>query len=149
MSRSASPATFLTAEESNRVAAAVTEAERNTSAEIKVVTVRHSWNRIHVKAARTFKKLGLHKHKDRSGVLILIVTTNREFLIYGDQGIHEKVRQEFWDDVRNEMQARFAEDRFADGLVAGIQKIGEKLAAHFPRRPGDRNEISDKVTHEN
>lgn len=148
MSRSANPVRFLSAEESAAVVAAVAEAERRTSAEIKVAIVRHCWDRIHIKAARIFRKLGLHKTAQRNCVLILLVTTNREFLIYGDQGIHERVGQGFWDDVRNAMENKFREDRFGEGLVEGIRRIGDKLAAHFPRGREDRNEISDEVAHE-
>jgi uncharacterized membrane protein len=148
MTRSASPTQFLSPDESAAVTGAVVEAERRTSAEIKVVTLRHCWNRIDAKAARIFRKLGLDKTRERNGVLILLVTTNREFIILGDQGIHEKVGQNFWDDVRDEMQAYFRADRFAEGLVAGIARIGEKLRAHFLRRADDRNEIPDEVTHE-
>ncbi len=43
-------------------------------------------------------------------VLILGVTVNREFLLHGDEGIHAKVGQAFWDEVRNEMLSLFAED---------------------------------------
>ena len=148
MIRAANPERFLTADEKAAVAAAVAEAEGRTSAEIKVVTVRYCWNRIHAKAARIFRKLGLDRTAERNCVLILLVTTNREFLIYGDQGIHEKAGQDFWDDVRNVMQRKFRENQFGAGLAEGIRRIGEKLAAHFPHRADDRNEISDDVANE-
>ena len=148
MQRSTSPKKFLTEEEAKCIAVAVKEAENRTSAEIKLVIARHCWTDIKVKAARVFKKIGLDKTKQRNCVLILLVTTNREFLIYGDQGIHEKVGQNFWDDIRSQMVNRFKDDAFGDGICEGIKLIGEKLAQYFPYQADDQDEISDEVAYE-
>lgn len=147
MLRSTNPRKFLTPEELAQVESAIGKAERETSAEIKLAIVRHCWTSIWAKAAGVFRKLGLHKTAERNCVLILLVTTNREFLIYGDKGIHEKVGQPFWDDVRNVMAGRFAEGRFSVGLEEGIGRIGAKLARHFPHPKDDRNEIPDNVAY--
>ena len=149
MERSANPQGFLTEQESDQVKAAIAEAERQTSAEVKLAIVRHCWTDIRMKAASVFRKMGLDKTAERNCALILLVTTNREFLIYGDEGIHEKVGQDFWDDVRDAMASQFAEDRFGQGLSEGIRRIGEKLAHYFPRRKDDKDEISDDVAYEN
>lgn len=146
--RPTNPKKFLTPEESRQLAAAIVEAERKTSAEIKVVLVRHCWTDIHVKAANQFRKLRLDKTEQRNCVMFLLVLTNREFLIYGDQGIHEKVGQNFWDDMRDLMRERFEEERFGDGLAEAVGRVGEKLAMFFPRLAGDKDEVSDEVVYE-
>ena len=146
--RAANPAKFLTSEESRQLAAAIEHAEKQTSGEIKVVLVRHCWTDIHAKAAAVFMKHNLHKTELRNCVLVMLVLTNREFIIHGDQGIHEKVGQEFWDDVRDVMRARFAEDKFGEGLSEGVRRIGEKLAQFFPRGADDKDEISDEIAFE-
>jgi putative membrane protein len=46
------------------------------------------------------------------------------------------------------MEDHFRATRFTEGLVLGIQKAGELLAKHFPRRPDDRNELPDRVAHD-
>lgn len=148
MKRSANPKKFLTPEESQQLATAIEQAEKQTSGEIKVVLVRHCWTDIHAKASRMFKKFNLDKTEQRNCVMIMLVLTNREFLIYGDQGIHEKVGQDFWDDVRDLMRTRFKEDEFGEGLCEGINRIAEKLAAFFPYEAGDKDEISDEVAYE-
>ena len=139
---------FLREEEKTRIEQAVASAESLTSAEIKVVVVRHCWASIKAKAAAIFKKHRLDKTAQRNCVLILVVTTNREFLIYGDEGIHDKVGQGFWDDVRNEMTGLFKQDRFGDGLVAAVRRSGEKLAHFFPLQDDDINEVSNEVVHD-
>jgi uncharacterized membrane protein len=147
MTRSVSPTKFLIEEETSHIHVAVVEAERTTSAEIKVVLARHCWGDIKVKARRIFKKLGLDRTQQRNAVLLLFVVTNREFLIYGDEGIHAKVGQDFWDDVRDEMVQAFARDAFGDGIANGVRRIGEKLALHFPRGQDDVNEISNEIVY--
>jgi uncharacterized membrane protein len=148
MKRSGNPKNFLTEDESAPLAEAVQQAEGRTSAEIKVVIVRHCWGDIRDKALATFRKLALDDTRDRNCVMIMLVLANREFLIYGDTGIHEKVGQDFWDEVRDEMAARFREGEFGEGLRSGVLRAGEKLAEHFPRREDDRDEISDEVAYE-
>lgn len=142
------PRKFLTPEESDRLAHAVRDAESRTSAEIKVSIICHCWGDIRRKAGKVFTKLGLHQTQERNCVMIMLVLANREFLIYGDVGIHEKVGQAFWDDVRDLMRTEFREGRFLDGLCGAVQRAGEKLADHFPRRVDDQDEISDEVAYE-
>jgi len=143
--RSLNPAKFLTEEEKKLVEEAIKKAERKTSGEIKVYIDRFCWDRIEDKAARIFKKLKLDKTKERNAVLIYLVTTNREFLIYGDEGIHKKVGSHFWEDVKNRMVENFKEGNFGKGIADAVEVIGEKLKNFFPYKKDDINEISDEI----
>jgi uncharacterized membrane protein len=149
MARSTNPKKFLSEAESVKVNSAIKGAERKTSAEIKLVIARHCWGNITTKASKIFQKLGLDKTKKRNSVLILFIVTNREFLIYGDQGIHEKVGQGFWDDIRDKMAGAFEKDEFADGISQGMRLIGEKLAQYFPHQRDDIDEISNEIVYRN
>ncbi len=139
---------FLSREEKDQVETAIKEAEQKTSAEIKLVLVSHCWGSIWDKAGSIFRKRGLKATQERNAVLILLVTTNRELLIYGDEGIHQKAGQSLWDDVREQMLAEFRKDDFVAGLTLGVERIGQKLEEFFPPRPDDINEIPDGVVHE-
>ena len=139
---------FLSQEEKQEVETAIAAAERNTSAEIKLVLVSHCWGNIWDKAASVFRKHQLHRTQERNAVLIMLVTTNRELAIYGDDGIHQKVGQSLWDDVKDQMLAEFRKDHFVAGLTIGVTRIGEKLAEFFPPRADDVNEIADEVVYE-
>ena len=46
------------------------------------------------------------------------------------------------------VRGEFREGRFTEGIVAGVRALGDELARHFPRRPGetDRNELPDTVS---
>jgi uncharacterized membrane protein len=120
-----------------------------TSAEIKLVIVKHCLTSIKRKARKIFKKYKLDQTGQRNCVLILVVTTNRQFLIYGDEGIHEKVGQHFWEEIEKSITMKFKENKMGDGLSAGVHLIGAKLAQYFPLQSDDINEISDDVVFEN
>ncbi|GMR24242.1 MAG: hypothetical protein BMS9Abin37_2760 [Acidobacteriota bacterium] len=139
---------FLSREEKHQVEAAIKKAEQKTSAEIKLVLASHCWGNIWDKAGSVFRKRGLKRTQERNAVLILLVTTNRELLIYGDEGIHQKAGQSLWDDVKEQMLAEFRQDDFVAGLTLGVERIGHKLAEFFPPRADDINEIPDGVVHE-
>lgn len=149
MARSTNPKKFLSKAESERINSAIKEAEGKTTGEIKVVIARHCWGKLAVKAAKIFRQLGLDKTKERNCVLILFVVTNREFLIHGDQGIHEQVGQGFWDDIRDKMAAAFRQDEFGDGISRGVSLIGERLSEYFPYQREDIDEISDEIVYKN
>ncbi len=147
MARSTHPAKFLTAAETAAVNAAISEAERRTSAELKVVLARHCWGDLKRKARRIFRKLGLDRTEERNGVLILLVLANREFLVYGDEGIHAKVEQGFWSEVRRTMADAFGRDEFGKGLARGIRQVAEQLAQHFPCEEHDIDEIANEIVY--
>jgi hypothetical protein len=75
------------------------------------------------------------------------VVANREFLLYGDEGIHAKVGQDFWNDVRDQMAQAFGRDAFGDRIAKGVRRIGEKPALHFPRRQDDVDEIPNEIVY--
>jgi uncharacterized membrane protein len=146
--RSANPKQFLRTDEDQMVTAAIANAELQTSAEIKLIVCRYNWTNIRDKARRLFHKHGLHKTEQRNAVLILIVTTNREFLVFGDSGITKKVGVDFWVSARDAMQNHFRADRVGEGMQQGIEIIAKSLSEHFPRLAGDKNELPDEVTHD-
>ncbi len=127
--------------------AAIREAEQNTSAEVKVVLARHSWGNIKTKARKIFDELGLDRTEQRNCVLLLLIVSNREFLLYGGQGIHEKVGQGFWDDVCRQMLEAFRREEFAEGICRGVRRVGEKLARYFPHQRDDVDEISNEIVY--
>jgi uncharacterized membrane protein len=147
MARPTNPKKFLSEAESARIHSAIKEAESKTSGEIKVVIARHCWGKMEAKAAKIFRELGLYKTKERNCVLILFIVTNREFLIHGDQGIHERVGQGFWGDIRDKMAAAFKQDEFGEGISQGVCLIGERLSQYFPHQRDDTDEISNEIVY--
>jgi len=149
MARSTNPKKFLSETESARINSAIKDAESKTSGEIKLVIARHCWGKIETKAAKIFRQLDLGRTNERNCVLILFIVTNHEFIIHGDQGIHEKVGQEFWDDIRDKMADALKRDEFSEGISQGVFLIGEKLSRYFPHQHDDIDEISDEIIYRN
>ena len=148
MTRSSNPDSFLSQQESDMIRQAIIEAEQNTSAEIKLVIVRHCWDDARKKAIRLFHKLNLDRTEDRNCVLIMLVLTNREFVVYGDIGIHKKAGVDLWIEAKDAMAAGFANDQFGQGLSDGIRIIGERLKQFFPYKSSDKDEISNEIEYE-
>jgi len=129
-----------------RVKAAIAEAERATSGEVRVSVARFFWGSVRRAAESAFARLGMAATKERNGVLFFIVPARKKFVVLGDEGIHAKVGQEFWDRVAGLMSGRFRKGEFTEGLVEAIGEAGRQLAAYFPcDLATDVNELTDDV----
>jgi len=129
-----------------RIRSAIREAEKQTSGEISVSVARFFWGRVRPRAERAFRRLGVGKTRLRNGILFFIVPARKRFVVLGDEGIHAKVGQEFWDGIAASMADHFRKGEFQQGILAGIRTAAGGLAAHFPYEPGqDVNELADDV----
>ena len=128
------------------VKAAIVAAERATSGEVRVSVARFFWGSVRRAAERAFARLGVARTKDRNGILFFIVPARKKFVVLGDEGIHAKVGQEFWDCVAGKISGHFKKGEFTEGLVEAIGEAGRELAAHFPYDAAtDVNELADDV----
>ncbi len=143
--RRSNPRIFFTKEEKSRIVQAIREAEKKTSGEIRVSLERRLKGELMAQAKRVFERFGMTRTEKRNGVLIYLALTSHEFAILGDRGIHEKVGEDFWKDIASGVQNEFSQGKFVEGLVSGVQQIGEKLKAFFPREAGDVNELPDQI----
>ena len=128
-----------------RVVAAIGGAERRTSGEIRVVVSRRNVAEPVAEAQRQFERLGMTHTSRRNGVLILLAPRSRTFAVIGDTGVHEKCGAAFWTTLAAAMTEHFKRGDFTAGLVHGIERAGALLTEHFPRAPGDRNELPNDV----
>lgn len=97
--------------------------------------------------ARTlFRRLGMHRTRDRHGVLIYVAIGSRKLAVVGDEGIHTRVGDAHWAGVRDLMVERLRGGAAGAALVEAVDAVGGELARHFPRRPDDRNELADDVS---
>ena len=129
-----------------RVVAAIREAERVTSGEIRVSVAHLFWGDVEKTAKRAFQRLGMERTAESNGVLIFLVPSRKRFAILGDTGIHEKVGQAFWNDVSACLTSQFRRGAFTEGLVEGIRMVGDRLAAHFPATgESGQDELPDDV----
>jgi hypothetical protein len=125
---------------------AIEGAESRTSGEVRVSVSTFFWGNVRRTAEGAFARLGMDRTAQRNGVLFFVVPSRRTFVVLGDEGIHARVGQEFWDSVAAAVSARFKAGDFTGGLVHGITEAGKQLAEHFPSQGSrDQNELSDEV----
>jgi uncharacterized membrane protein len=136
---------FLALIDDDKVSAAIENAERRTSGEVRVFVTRKKVEDALAAARAEFARLGMHQTAERNAALILVAPASQTFAIFGDQGIHEKCGATFWEGISKKMSEAFKAGRYTEGLVAGLAEIGEALGKHFPYRAEDKNELPNQV----
>lgn len=136
---------LLTHEEKQRLEQKIAALECLTSAEFKIIITPHAYWGLKRKAARLFKKYQLHKTKDRSAVLVLLVAKDRQFLIYGDEGIHQKVGNSCWHTISQAALAFFKQEKYEAGLATTLHLLADILTEHFPSTGEKANEITNEI----
>lgn len=137
---------FFTTEQQKAIIDSIAKAELATSGEIRVHIDDDCKGDVLDKAAKIFHKLKMNKTELRNGVLFYLAVNDRKFAILGDKGIHQKVTENFWDNIKEEMLSLFKQQQFTEGLCKGIDMAGEKLKSHFPLQANDINELSNDIS---
>lgn len=138
----------LSEDDLDRIAEAISVAERETSGELRVHVVGRlvPLENARRRAIREFFRLGVDRTKDGSGVLLFLAVRSGRFEIVADQAINEKVGADAWNEIALEITSHIRENGIGDGLEHGVRRIGSFLALHFPIQPDDVNELPDEVT---
>jgi uncharacterized membrane protein len=137
---------FLSKLEHDRIIQAIREAESKTSGEIRVLIQRGKLNSDPLVAAQMkFHRLGMHKTREHNAVLIFVAPRVHKLAVVGDNAIHQKCGDEFWQRVAETMRSHFQNEKFSDALVEAVKEVGTVLARHFPKTCEDRNELPDDV----
>lgn len=123
---------FLSPEQEKLIADAIEKAETGTTGEIRVHIERRCKEDPLHRAISLFGELGMHETKQKNGVLIYISMMDQKLAIYGDEGIHSIVGDEFWDEDIKIMVIHFKKRNYADGIIEVVARVGSKLAEHFP-----------------
>ncbi len=133
-----------------RIAHRIADVEESTGAEIRV-SIRDLRDAgeadlsLKALAQKEFATLHLHHHKDRLGILLLVLYHERKFYVYGDEGVHSKVHPETWEDVAGTLSKHFAAGAYEAGLLEAIKKIEHHLKGKLPKQAGHAHEPKDEV----
>lgn len=136
---------FLGRLDNARIVRAIAAAERQTSGEIRVFVQRGEIDDPLAAARAQFEKLGMTATRERNGVLIFVAPRAQKFAVVGDEGIHQRCGEAFWQELVGAMQTHFKAENFTEAVAHAIERTGELLAAQFPRRPDDRDELPNAV----
>jgi uncharacterized membrane protein len=94
-----------------------------------------------------FGELHMHETELRNGVIVYVAIKDHKLAVWGDEGIHKKVGQNFWNDVLATVQKYFNAKDYETGLSEAILMIGNKLKEYFPYQSNDVNELSDDISY--
>jgi len=98
------------------------------------------------RAARlAFLEHGLVETRERTGILIYISLLEHRVLVLADRGIDPLVEDGTWDGVVDRVLDGIRSGRAEEGLCAAIRLCGDLLAARFPRRDDDRDELENRA----
>jgi uncharacterized membrane protein len=141
---------YLTDDELLRISNKIKEAEKKTTGEIAVsireyMSLFEKRRTLRELAEKEFIRLGINKTKEGTGVLIFLLLSDRQFYILADNSINKITGEEVWAEIKDVMQAKFIRGEFCKGILFGIDEIGKILSQHFPFKPDDKNEISNRV----
>jgi uncharacterized membrane protein len=137
---------FLTTAEEQEIVQAIALAEKNTSGEIRIHIENHSETPPIARAQEVFNFLEMFKTEARNGVLFYVGVADKKFAIIGDIGIDDVVEDDFWDCTKDIVIENFKNKKYKEGLVAGINRAGERLKEFFPYESDDTNELSNEIS---
>jgi putative membrane protein len=99
----------------------------------------------HRRAVEQFLAQNLHTTAGRTGVLIFVSVAERYAEVLADAAIHQRVPQEEWQGIVDDLTRRIGEGDADEGLVRAIGAVGEHLSRHFPPGPRDPNALPNHL----
>jgi uncharacterized membrane protein len=142
------PTDFLKQLDDEKIVAAIAEAERGTSGEIRVF-ISHRARPDALAAARIrFRKLGMHRTRHRNAVLLYLSPRTRSFAIFGDTGVHEKCGDDFWKKTAAQFSGDIGSLPMNEAVIRAVRTLGGVLAEHFPAQQGDPDELPNRIERE-
>jgi uncharacterized membrane protein len=138
---------FFTEKEKQQLVDAIQKAEQRTSGEVRVfVESKCRFVDALDRAQEIFFNLKMQETEVRNATLIYVAVKDKQAAVFGDEGIHQKVGKQYWEDVVKKMLLHFKNEHLADGICQGITDLGEALQHYFPYdRTTDKNELPDEI----
>ena len=126
---------------------AIQKAERRTSGEVRLfVESKCKYVDALDRAKEIFLQLQMDKTAQRNATLIYIAVDDHQAAVLGDEGIHQKVGEQYWKNVVDKMIQCFRQEKLVDGICTAIADLGEALYDHFPyNQETDKNELPDEI----
>jgi uncharacterized membrane protein len=141
------PQHFFSAGEQDEIVAAIKNAEKHTSGEVRVfIESRCAFMDAIDRASEIFYYLKMNETEMRNATLVYVALKDKQLAIFGDQGIYEKAGKDFWNNAVINMLTHFDKAHYAHGIAETVKEIGDTLAAYFPYDAAvDKNELPDEI----
>ena len=97
------------------------------------------------RALLEFYKSNIKKTKDATGILFFISILERKAIVLADQAISDQLPKETWTEIVNLITSGMKRKDLACGLEKALINSGNILKPLFPIKPGDVNELPNKL----
>lgn len=142
------PFFFFSKKEKEKILKAIHDAEKTSSLEIRVhVGMNRKGSNLEQDARDLFLKLGIQKTKRRTGILIYLCTTRKEFCVIADEGVQSKVDCALWSQLTCDAENQFKGNCFAAGIEQIVKRLVAVTQKDLPRDPNDKNELIDNISY--
>ncbi len=138
---------FFNEHEQQLLVNAIEQAELHTSGEIRLHLESFCFGNELKAAKKVFAKLKMQHTQERNGILIYLATISRKIAVFGDEGIHQKLGNEYWQQSIDKLIADFKANKKAEALADCILDLGIQLGNYFPRKSDDKNELSNTISY--
>ena len=137
---------FLTDQQMASLVEAIQTAEHHSTGEIRIhIDSTTEGNNAEI-AFEVFKRLCKDKTAEKNAVLFHVNFEQHYLTIIGDEGIHAKVHQSYWDNLHDHISSEFLRGNFYAGLKDAVLKTGLELKKYFPVSGENHNELSNEIT---
>lgn len=135
--------------DTNIIEQTIAHLEQQTSAELRVVVERKAKidrieNAAVLRATQLFHELKMDQTVERNGVLIYLSFKPHYVAVIGDEGIHQKVGDDFWQTIYSTMCLNCQNGNYTHAICEAVKAIEAPLSEHFPYLD-DKNELSNEV----
>lgn len=138
---------LVSAADEIRLIKAIQLAELKTSGEVRIHIEKTCKGDALEECKKQFAKLNMHQTKDRNGILFFLAINSKSFAVWGDEGIHQKVNDEFWKSITDCAIGYFKQNDLITGIEKAVELCGEKLKLHFPIETDDKNELPNNISY--
>lgn len=140
------PKPFYTETEIKQILESIKSNEEITSGEIRIcVESKCKYMDPMDRVRELFYQLKMYETTHRNAVLIYIAYLDKDFALFGDGAIFEKVNANFWDQESKMLSKAFHERHYVDGVIQTIKNVGKELSIHFPQKGEKKNELPDEI----
>jgi uncharacterized membrane protein len=138
---------LLSNQDKNLILEAIRATEKHTSGEVRVyIESRCKFVDALDRAVEIFYGLKMNQTKLSNAVLVYVAVKDQQLAVFGDEGIHQKTGQEFWNNAVHQMLKHFDKRNYGTGIATIVNEIGEALQKYFPYDSNsDKNELPDDI----
>lgn len=137
---------FLTDQQMASLVEAIQTAEDHSTGEIRIHIGSNTEGNNAEIAFEVFRRLCKDQTVEKNAVLFHVNFEQKYLTIIGDEGIHAKVNQTFWDQMHDQITTQFSKGNFHDGLKNAVLETGLELKKYFPIKGVNPNELSNEIT---